>query len=620
MSTNLLRNNYGSGPLLSKGGSRSVDNLAKAQEGRPVVQDYCPFPESIEWELGQRYLRERGSKAFLHDAAPVPFVINNDGSLSLSAAQLLFTSLMEAEKDSGLEDDIFVLELGIGVGLFARLFLDAFRVLCLEHGKDYYDRLCYVAGDYADRMLLDACRHGTFGSHPGRYVLRVVDALHPEDLGHTFAFGQQVLGPFRAVFLNYLLDCLPATVLRASGEQICQLCVRTCLARGVSPAEHPSLDVEELRRQARSADPEERRHLLEAFPLLMAEYDYRPVDWASMLYADFAARLARATGTGQVVHSYGAIQCLERLLGMVHKQGFILINDYGQTQAADTDAFEHQRFSGSTFVGVNFPLLRAFFGTDGQHQWAEPAEECESIHARLLGHRPSLKVVERFRQLFGKVARDEVQQPVQLARALAGSGRTEAALAAYRQALEQQPLGWVLMSEVARFLTFTLQSPQAGLALARDALALNPACSPELWNTFGDALFVLGRIDEARFAFRRALKINPQDVRAHYNLTFVHVQEKDYAQALHTIAQGLALDAAGEYREGFLQKQNEVLGRLTARYQQEARLLANRTNTCPVAPKPDSGGPGPRPATSIPVGSGGTAGRAPPGNLPRGIG
>src|SRR5215475_5353440 len=96
--------------------------LAKAQAGRDLVQDFVPLADSLEWELGQEYLRQRGNKAFLSDASPVPFVINNDGTLSRHAAEVLFASLQEAEKILPLEDDIFVLELGIGVGLFARFF------------------------------------------------------------------------------------------------------------------------------------------------------------------------------------------------------------------------------------------------------------------------------------------------------------------------------------------------------------------------------------------------------------------------------------------------------------------------------------------------------------------
>src|SRR5271170_5061837 len=126
--------------------------LAKAQSGRAVIQDFVPLAESLEWQLGQEYLRQRGNKAFLSDASPVPFVINNDGTLSVNAAEIFFASLLDAEQHGPLEEELFVLELGIGVGLFARYFLDTFRDLCQKQNKDFYDRLCYIAADRSERM------------------------------------------------------------------------------------------------------------------------------------------------------------------------------------------------------------------------------------------------------------------------------------------------------------------------------------------------------------------------------------------------------------------------------------------------------------------------------------
>jgi hypothetical protein len=84
--------------------------LARAQDGREVVQDFVPLSESLEWRLGQEYLRQRGNKAFLSDAHPVPFVINNDGALSHHAAHVLFAALTAAEKEAALHQDLFVLE------------------------------------------------------------------------------------------------------------------------------------------------------------------------------------------------------------------------------------------------------------------------------------------------------------------------------------------------------------------------------------------------------------------------------------------------------------------------------------------------------------------------------
>src|SRR5262245_36529551 len=190
--------------------------LAHAQASREVVQDFVPLSESLEWRLGQEYLRQRGNKAFLSDAHPVPFVINNDGALSAASAELLFAALQAAEKETPLPADLFVLELGIGVGLFARYFLDAFRELCDRHRKDYYDRLSYVAADRSECMLRDVARHGVLTQHPGHYRLRLVNALDPAPLARDLLFRGQAGKPLQAVFLNYLLDCLPAASLEVT--------------------------------------------------------------------------------------------------------------------------------------------------------------------------------------------------------------------------------------------------------------------------------------------------------------------------------------------------------------------------------------------------------------------
>ncbi len=163
--------------------------LANAQESRDIVQDFCPLADSLEWELGKQYLRERGNKAFISDASPVPFVINNNGTLSRNAAEVFFANLVESEKAGHLpvtrpnsprgEGDVFVLELGIGVGLFARYFLDHFRDLCAKNKKDYYHRLCYIAADISPRMLSDVLRHGVLRDHAGRVRVRHVDAMEP---------------------------------------------------------------------------------------------------------------------------------------------------------------------------------------------------------------------------------------------------------------------------------------------------------------------------------------------------------------------------------------------------------------------------------------------------------
>jgi tetratricopeptide (TPR) repeat protein len=324
-------------------------------------------------------------------------------------------------------------------------------------------------------------------------------------------------------------------------------------------------------------------------------------------YLDFALEFARKYGR-RVVHSYGAIGCLEKLLDLVADDGFILINDYGQTklmQEAEGD-FEHQRFSLATFVGVNFPLLQKYFGErrearderrDEEREvgdqrregdlsslaprlspltWNEPfGGEVGGIHARLLSRKPALATVQRFGVCFGRAEYDRIHEPLEKARECVKAGRFELAASLYRQAIARQPGNWVLLGEVAGFLTFSLRDAKAGADMAKLALGLNPACSSDLWCTLGDALYEWGRTAEARSAYQRALKINAADVRARYNLAFVHTRSKNYPAALAVIAEALALDRTGQYRDRLLQKQTEVLQLLTLRQQQEYLLMVN---------------------------------------------
>jgi tetratricopeptide (TPR) repeat protein len=556
--------------------------LGRAQAGRAVIQDFVPLADSLEWNLGQQYLRERGNKAFLADARPVPFVINNDGILSRNAADLFFTSLLTADNAGSLEPDINVLELGIGVGLFARYFLDAFRELCRQHHKDYYDRLCYVAGDHSPQMLRDACRHGVFADHPGRYRLRVVDALHPgQRLPLDLAFLRQKGRSFRAVFLNYVVDCLPAAVLELEGEQVKQLCVRTCVARNIRLEEHTDLTLAMLQARAKSAEPLAGQELLEVYGLFASEYDYRPVDVQALPHGTFAVNYACGR-LKRVLHNWGAILCLERLLGMLHESGFILINDYGQTQTRDVDDFEHQRFSLTTAMGLNFPLLQAFFEPQKQLRWLQPLAESESIHARLLGHRPGHETEVRFLEVFSPAARERLDEPLTKARQCLKAGRFELAADLYREAVKRQPYSWVLLNEVAMFLLYSLRDVKAGLDMAKLALRVNPACSSDLWATLGDGLYEHGRTREALEAYRRALELNANDVRARYGLAWVHAHQSDYPAALRMIAEAFALDSRGESFERLLKKQQEVLGRLAQQHQREYLLLANLVSKYPA--------------------------------------
>jgi tetratricopeptide (TPR) repeat protein len=145
----------------------------------------------------------------------------------------------------------------------------------------------------------------------------------------------------------------------------------------------------------------------------------------------------------------------------------------------------------------------------------------------------------------------------------------------YNQALKRQPRNWYLMGEIASFLTYQMRDLKAAIDMAKVALSFNPACSADLWNILGDALYEFGRTAEAKSAYLKALSVNSSDVRSRYNLAWVCTREKDYPAALQWIAEALAHDKTGQLRDRLLQKQQEILALSAMQHQQEYLLYVN---------------------------------------------
>jgi tetratricopeptide (TPR) repeat protein len=192
-----------------------------------------------------------------------------------------------------------------------------------------------------------------------------------------------------------------------------------------------------------------------------------------------------------------------------------------------------------------------------------------------MSRQPSYETNLRFKQMFSTASFSELEEPIGKARGCIKYGRFELAASFYQEALKLQPRNWVLVNEISSFLTYQMRDPKQAIEMAKVALALNPTCSAELWNTLGDALYEFGRIAEARSAYLHALSINDSDVRSRFNLAWVHTRQKDYPAALQRLAEALTLDKTGQFRDRLLQKQSEVLNLLALRNQQEYLLLIN---------------------------------------------
>jgi tetratricopeptide (TPR) repeat protein len=532
---------------------------AEAAEAPPsIVQDYTPLVDSLESKLAEIYWKTVGVQAFAGNE--VPFLITNDGRLSEDAATVFLANCLESRAP---ESRIRVLELGSGTGLFARYFLDAFKEICHGAGHDFYDRLTYYVSDGSRRTVEQWHDSEQFAAHGDHALLGTCDACDPHVL--TPLDGTPVpIDGLRGVFANYVLDVLPAAVVRFVDERTEHLCVRT-LIEGEQELlrAYTELDRAAIESLARADDPVELAKLLPIINFMKFETGFVPVADDALPHAE----AARAFGKGlpRVLFNFGAITCLHACLDRLLADGFILINDYGPSKEEEVANFgTATRFGSSIAMGLNFPLIEHCFSQTAE-VLAPPNDEKRTIHSRTLAKKTLEGTRTAYLTAFGsdRWYWELETSAIGKARKKAMTGLAAEATEHYRHALNECPNNWCVLGEVAEFLIRNGQ-PGEGTYLAALALRRNPWYSPWLWNTLGDGLWGIDRYVEAQNAYLEATRVNPTDVTANFNVSFTYARAGRYREALDALSRALAHDFSGEFRGRIMEQQTQIMRSLSA--------------------------------------------------------
>ncbi len=554
---------------LPEGGPSVEETLSRVNVQPRVLQEFRPLSESLEWDLSDLQWAAAGLLPFVENE--VPYTINNNSRLSENAAEVLFASCLETPPG----EKIRLLELGAGTGLFARYLLDVFRARCRQEGKDFYDRLTFYVSDRSPATVRQWQERGVFTEHAGPAILGTCDGLRPYEFQNAEG-GPVQLGGVRAVFCNYLLDAMPATVVRRGPQGCEEICVRTHLTEDSTRLKKYSrLTIEEIRALAAAKDPAARARLIPLMTLFEFETAFQP-NGNPPPYAEEA--LALGIGLERVVLNHRALECLDACDALLEPGGFLLVNDYGPVQPDQIPALAASQHFGATMaMGVNFPLLQHHFAALGRTVVKPDEDDDRSVHARLILHTRLPVTSEAFQKQFGPVAHRQAEGPQEEARQHLEAGRLEQAMQSYQTAVARCPRDWRLLGEVSEFLIRRVGDYAAGLELARGAVRLNPWYSAWLWNVLGDSLFALERYEEAHEAYLQAQRIDPKDVRTMLNLAYCYAEFGAYREALEAIATGLAMDGAAVYRERLLEKQQQVLGAVAGKWTSEQEWMARRS-------------------------------------------
>jgi tetratricopeptide (TPR) repeat protein len=544
------------------------DVLNRVTTSDSTLQDFSSLTESLEWELSALHWNRAGLFPFVEN--DVPFLVNNSGFLSEHAAAVVFANCVEAPP----QGDIRVLELGAGMGLFARYFLDAFRAVCRQEGRDFYDRLTYYVSDRSLRTTRQWLERAQFANHEGRVVVGTSDATNPCSFCANDGPVLELEG-LRAVFCNYVLDVLPATVVRKGAAGAEELRIRTHLTEDRTLlSQYTRLSVDDIRRMSRASDAEEKARLIDLLSLLEFETNFLQLQRTSPLIDE---ALEAEESRERVVVNTGAIECLEACLQRLDRSGFVMVNDYGPVQSTQVSGHAtSQRFGPTSALGLNFPLLECYFGRRERVLIKPEGDDERGVHARLLMNTKLEATCESFNNRFGPAGVDFYEVPCEDARRHIAAGRKSDALDCYRLALSRNPRSWQLTGEIAEFVGLQLQDFASGRELIRSALEHNPWYSPWLWNVLGDILFLDKDVAGAHEAYLQAQKIHPRDVRTNLDLAYTHFEFGRFEDALNALSTALAADVRGMFRARLLEKQHQVLGAIAGRWHGEQERLARR--------------------------------------------
>jgi SAM-dependent methyltransferase len=157
--------------------------LARRQDARRLyLESWCPTTRSLIWSFNALYwkhlaLWETVSGRSYEQALPGG---QSDARNTAGARETileLFSIWDQLAARRALPDQLHVLELGVGNGNQARVWLDEFVRLDREQGRDYYRRLHYLMGDYSPH-LLEMARNNV-QKHADHVSGLVLDAMAP---------------------------------------------------------------------------------------------------------------------------------------------------------------------------------------------------------------------------------------------------------------------------------------------------------------------------------------------------------------------------------------------------------------------------------------------------------
>lgn len=349
---------------------------AGADQDRVYLEELRSFRSSIAWEFNRLYWHrltdwEKATGRSYEQALPGGKSDANHPAAVADGVADFWTLLRDLENKNRLPVEILVLEIGVGMGTRAGLWLDRFRALDRERGTKYYPRLRFLLGDYS-LATLERSR-AAVQEHVDLCSFIVLDAFNPIK---TLSFLRHKI---LHIHLTNVYDNLPDEELARRDGRLYLVQVRAYLpmADAARIAEASGLAVADLEQRV--------RRLLEAGPESFPDRSRGVAFWQEVWKAlRLEERLVRLEDLPDVplpeglsvpqledllqdapsdirLHlSSGAVESFRNTLPLLYPRGFLQVQDIFVTNLNEYRLGFHGpgKLDGSVVNWVNGVLLR----------------------------------------------------------------------------------------------------------------------------------------------------------------------------------------------------------------------------------------------------------------------
>jgi tetratricopeptide (TPR) repeat protein len=524
-----------------------------------TLQPPTPFDQSILWRIHDAYFAARGIDAW--NQGEVPYYSTSNYATARQHAGFLTDLVMSQIAEGRLDDDaeIWVLEVGAGLGRFAANFLRALEVASGPLGADLFERIRYVISDYSEKSLREALATSGLKHHvkagrvlPALFDLREPDRLrlldtdsdnHPRDANPGVG-----AAAFQLAIANYVCCVVPLKNMQhreSSGWHEQWVKLDTTLEDGVArPAGEILEDM--------LANPT-REGMVKKLGIHL-EWRERPLDlvYPNELHQKVLTELVSDLGDATVGYPHGFIEFVDTVARFLGPGGVVMVNDYGAIDKKDLKGLSERRsqiYGNSIANSINFAVFDAFAAVSGWHH-LRTKDPLDSLHTALL--RPGLPFSDRELQGFYRNyvqwrGGDDILDFTHTARLFAEKKDWERALRYWKRCIELEPENpdhYYRAGDAAidgghyelavRYLEqgLELQTPEQVLdfefqlgratCLAQDykasigwyERALLKENHPTTWTNLGVLYESDGRLPDAFRCYRRAMEIDPKYNRA----------------------------------------------------------------------------------------------------------